>query len=110
MNEYIAYCGLNCETCEARMATLHNDDALRAKVAKLWTELNGVEITPEMIRCEGCRIDGVKTPYCDALCPIRQCALGKAVETCGGCAAVLTCGKVSAILGNNEEARRNLGM
>lgn len=49
MNQYIAYCGLNCEACEARLATIHHDDVLREKVAKLWSELNGVEITPEMI-------------------------------------------------------------
>lgn len=92
------------------LATIHNDDALREKVAKLWSELNGVEITPAMINCEGCRMDGLKTPYCDTLCPIRQCALGKEVETCGGCAEVRTCEKAGTILGNNEEARRNLGM
>ena len=63
MNQYIAYCGLNCEACEARLATIHHDDVLREKVVKLWSELNGVEITPEMIHCEDCRIDGVKTPY-----------------------------------------------
>ena len=34
MNEYIAYCGLNCEACEARLATIHHDDALRRRVAK----------------------------------------------------------------------------
>ena len=110
MNQYIAYCGLNCETCEARLATIHHDDALREKVAKLWSELNGVEITPDMINCDGCRIDGIKTPYCDTLCPIRQCALGKRAETCGSCADVQTCKKAVMILGNNEEARRNLGM
>ena len=65
MNRYIAYCGLNCEMCEARLATINNDDALRAKVAKLWSELNDVEITPDMINCEGCRIGVVKTPYHD---------------------------------------------
>ena len=49
MKQYIAYCGLDCERCEARKATVNNDDALRVKVAKLWSELNGVEITPDMI-------------------------------------------------------------
>ena len=29
MNAYIAYCGLDCETCEARIATINNDNALR---------------------------------------------------------------------------------
>ena len=49
MNNYIAFCGLDCERCDARIATIHNDDTLREKVAKLWSELNGAEITPEMI-------------------------------------------------------------
>ena len=35
MNEYIAYCGLDCETCEARIATANDDNELREKVAKL---------------------------------------------------------------------------
>ena len=108
MNKLIAYCGLDCEVCEARTATLNNDDALRAKVAKRWSELNGVTITPEMIRCTGCRVDGVKTPYCDSICPIRQCALGKGVATCGACEEMEKCEKLGMILGNNPDARRNL--
>ncbi len=108
MKRYIAYCGLDCETCEARIATANDDEALRGKVAKLWSELNGVEITPEMINCAGCRMDGVKTPYCDKLCPIRQCALGRGAETCGSCAEMDSCEKLGAILSNSEVARRNL--
>ena len=108
MKRYIAYCGLDCETCQARLATEQNDDALRRKVAALWSELNGVEITPEMINCDGCRMDGVKTPYCDSLCPVRQCAPGREMETCGDCAEVRTCEKVGMILQNNEEARRRV--
>ena len=108
MKNYIAYCGLDCETCEARIATLHNDESLRAKVAKLWSELNGVEITPEMINCVGCRIDGVKTPYCDSLCPIRRCAVMKSVETCGDCSEMESCEKLGAITGNNADALKNL--
>ena len=38
MNELIAYCGLNCETCNARIATIQNNDELRRKTAKLWSE------------------------------------------------------------------------
>ncbi len=108
MKDFIAYCGLDCETCEARIATANDDDALRVKVAKLWSELNGVEITPEMINCAGCRIDGVKTPYCDSLCPIRQCAMNKKVETCGSCCDLETCEKVGMIIKNNEDALHNL--
>ena len=108
MNRFIAYCGLNCETCEARIATINNDDELRRKVAKLWSELNGIEITTEMINCSGCRIDGVKTPYCDSLCPIRQCGLKRGFETCGDCVEIDTCEKVGMIIKNNAEALNNL--
>ena len=110
MKELIAYCGLDCEKCDARLATICDDAALREKTAKLWSELNGVDITPESINCMGCRVNGVKTPFCDALCPIRQCALGKTVETCGGCPEAGGCEKLAMITGNNEEARRNLGL
>ena len=108
MNKLIAYCGLDCEKCEARIATLNNDNALRERVAQKWSELNGVEITPTMINCVGCRVDGVKTPYCETMCPIRQCALRKQVETCASCAEMVTCAKLAPILSNSDEARSNL--
>ena len=49
MNDFIAYCGLDCEKCQAHIATIKNDDALREKVAKEWSDLNKVEITYDMI-------------------------------------------------------------
>ena len=45
MNDMIAYCGLNCEKCDAFIATQNNDNALREKTAKLWSELNNVLIS-----------------------------------------------------------------
>ncbi len=108
MKELIAYCGLNCETCQARVATVNNDEALRREVAAKWSEWNKVEITPEMINCAGCRVEGVKTPYCDSLCPIRRCALGRQAETCGRCPDMDKCEKLAAITGNNPEAPKNL--
>ena len=108
MKQLIAYCGLDCEKCDARIATLNNDNQLRQKVAKLWSELNSVPITPEMINCEGCRVDGVKTPFCDKLCPIRQCALGKNHETCGACPQLESCQTVGTIISHNTEALNNL--
>ncbi|MBR6090849.1 MAG: DUF3795 domain-containing protein [Anaerolineaceae bacterium] len=108
MKDFIAYCGLDCETCEARIATINNDDALRQKVSGLWSELNQAEITPEMINCTGCRIEGVKTPFCGSICPIRKCALGRDVKTCGSCPEMETCGKLRMITGNNPDALNNL--
>ena len=108
LNALTAYCGLDCESCEARLATVNHDEALRRKVAAEWSKLNGVEITPDMIPCLGCRVEGIKTPYCESLCPIRQCAMKRKVETCGDCAEMETCEKVGMILRNNEAARRRL--
>lgn len=108
MKEFIAYCGLDCEICEARIATIKDDNELRRKIAKNWSELNRVDITPEMINCSGCRLDGVKTPFCESLCPIRSCAIQKGYETCGSCGDMATCEKINMIIGTNEEALRNL--
>lgn len=80
------------------------------KTAKLWAELNNAPILPEHINCEGCRVDGVKTVFCDSLCAIRQCAIKKEVETCGDCSEAKLCETVAAIIQNNAEARKNLDL
>ncbi len=108
MKDYIAYCGLDCEACDARLATVRNDDGMRQKVSELWSQLNGADIRPDMINCTGCRIPGVKTPFCDALCPIRQCAKSRGVETCAGCGEMDSCQKLAMITANNKDALRNL--
>ena len=108
MDKYIAYCGLDCEKCEARIATVNNDDKLREKVAKEWSELNKITITKDMINCEGCRIDGKKAMFCDSLCEIRKCAKGKNFETCGNCKDMDSCEKLGMIIKNNTEALNNL--
>ena len=38
MKDMIGYCGLDCEKCDAYLATINNDQALREKTAKLWAE------------------------------------------------------------------------
>lgn len=53
MKERIGYCGLDCEVCDAYLATIHDDQALREKTAKLWAELNQAPILPEHINCMG---------------------------------------------------------
>lgn len=70
--ELIGCCGLDCEKCDARLATLNNDDELRRKTAELWSKLNSADITPEMINCTGCRPDGVKTPFLRLHLPYPQ--------------------------------------
>ena len=47
MNDYIAYCGLDCETCEARLATVYNDNELRIKVSKEWSKTDDEAMEPD---------------------------------------------------------------
>ena len=108
MKKMIGYCGLDCEKCDAYLATINDDQALREKTAKLWAELNHAPILPEHIHCQGCRVDGVKTIFCDKLCAIRQCALKKGMATCGNCADLESCSTVRAILENDPSALANL--
>lgn len=108
MKNMIGYCGLDCEKCDAYLATINDDQALREKTAKLWAELNNAPILPEHINCQGCRVDGVKTVFCDSLCAIRQCALQKGVTTCGDCPELDTCTAVGTVISNDAEALENL--
>lgn len=54
MKQLIACCGLDCESCDARIATVNNDNELREKTARKWSELNNEPaITAETINCMG---------------------------------------------------------
>lgn len=108
MKDMIGYCGLDCEKCDAYLATKNNDQALCEKTAKLWAELNNAPILSEHINCEGCRLNGAKTVFCDSLCEIRKCALNRDVTTCGNCSELEICPTVRVILENNPSAMENL--
>ena len=108
MRPNIACCGLDCEQCDAYIATLDDDQALREKTAKLWAELNHAPILPEHINCQGCRADGVKTVFCEQICAVRCCALQRGVATCGDCPEMESCPTVGAIFANNPQAKKNL--
>ena len=108
MKQMIACCGLDCSKCDAYLATIHNDQSLREKTAKLWSKLNGIQILPEQVRCEGCRMDGIKTVFCQKLCAIRQCALKKCVEICAQCPDMDNCKIIQAFFANNPQACSNL--
>lgn len=107
-NELIACCGLDCEKCDARIATITNNDALREKTAALWTKLNAAAITPDMIRCTGCRAEGAKTPFCDKLCPVHNCVREKGLDTCADCGQMDGCRTLGRIAANSPFVLENL--
>ena len=108
MNKLIGCCGLDCEKCDARIATITNDNALREKTAALWTKLNGVTIAPEMINCTGCRIDGAKTTFCDKLCQVHNCVREKGIDTCADCEQMDICSTLGRIAANNPSVLERL--
>ena len=107
--QLIACCGLDCESCEARIATVTNDDELREKTAQKWSEMNNAkEITAATINCMGCRTEGVKFSYCSDYCEIRKCVNAKGFNTCGDCKEMDTCQIVGALFQNAPHAKQNL--
>jgi len=91
MEKRIACCGLDCAGCDARIATLADDNELRAQTAEKWKVQHGaVGLTPEMINCTGCREAGVKFAHC-AECEIRKCVNSKGFDTCANCEKLENC-------------------
>lgn len=108
MKNRIGYCGLDCERCDAYIATITDDQALREKTAALWTRLNAAPILPELINCEGCRENGLKTVFCEHMCQIRKCAKAKSIPTCIECSDFSICQTISNFLENNPSALDNI--
>jgi hypothetical protein len=82
----MAYCGILCVECPTFKATKANDDALRVKTAREWSQAFGRTIEPQDINCDGCSSDGGRLfGHCLA-CEIRRCAREKGLSTCAPCA------------------------
>ena len=107
MEKLIACCGLDCATCDARIATISNDDKLRKETAEKWTAQFSADITPEMINCTGCREEGVKFAHCTE-CEIRNCVKAKGFDTCADCDKLESCSIVGDILKYVPDALVNL--
>jgi len=108
MKQLIACCGLDCEFCDARIATVNNDNELREKTAKMWSEnYNAPHITAETINCSGCRAEGAKFDYCN-VCEIRTCVCKKGFNICGDCNELDSCPIVGAVLQHVPDAKMNL--
>ncbi|MGN0195088.1 MAG: DUF3795 domain-containing protein [Candidatus Cryptobacteroides sp.] len=110
MNELIGYCGLDCGQCDARRATIEDNDELRARTARLWCQWNNTDqIKPEHINCLGCRAEGVKTAFCQYMCEVRKCCMAKGFETCAECTEKASCERLAPFM-DNDTARKNIGL
>ncbi|MDZ4121364.1 MAG: DUF3795 domain-containing protein [Candidatus Cloacimonadaceae bacterium] len=84
MNTLIAPCGIDCQVCDAYIATQTQDDALKQKMVDNYKEQMGKEISFAELDCDGCISNGRHIGFC-AQCEIRACAFGKGYETCAQC-------------------------
>ncbi|MBN2349392.1 MAG: DUF3795 domain-containing protein [Bacteroidales bacterium] len=108
MEKLISCCGLNCATCDARIATIADNNDLRAKTAAKWRDqYNASAITAEMINCTGCREPGAKFNHCE-VCEIRKCAVSKGYQTCADCDNLDNCAIVKGVHQYVPEALENL--
>lgn len=108
MEKLISCCGLDCATCDARIATMANDDMLREQTAEKWRgQFNAVNITAEMINCTGCREEGAKFSHCND-CEIRKCVQVKGYQTCADCDIMETCTIVGPVFQYVPDAKANL--
>jgi hypothetical protein len=108
MKLLIACCGIDCEKCDAYMATIADDNTLREETANKWrTMFNIPDITADSINCMGCRTEGVKIGNCN-YCEIRKCAQSKGFNTCGDCEELDTCPTVGQVIQNVPGAKENL--
>jgi hypothetical protein len=108
MENLIACCGLNCAACDARIATVTNDDELRAKTAaRMSAHYNLPNVSIEMINCTGCRKAGATMWYCEK-CEIRNCVSENNFQTCADCTEMESCQMVVKIHRYKPEAFENL--
>jgi hypothetical protein len=103
----ISICGLTCTECPAFLATLNDDLAEKAAIAKMWSEQYKSDIRPEDINCEGCLSTGDRhLGYC-GICEIRKCGMEKKVANCALCKEY-ACDKLAAFLAHAPQAKTTL--
>lgn len=102
-----AFCGVDCGACPAFHASERLAMAERQKIAEQWSKQYNGSFTAADVDCVGCAPrDGVHVGYC-AMCPIRACAVEKAVASCALCDQ-FGCEKLEGFLKNSPNARENL--
>lgn len=93
MEQMIGVCGLDCWTCEARIATQADDDIEKQRVAAKWREAFGGDpaIDADYVTCDGCRSGSALICGWCRQCPLRLCAIVRNVATCAHCAEYDVC-------------------
>jgi hypothetical protein len=105
--EMIAYCGLNCATCQIYLATRETDPKkqrqMREQIVLAIKKYLGEEKQVEDITdCDGCKTQGGRIYSNCQKCQIRKCASGKGFENCAYCSEY-ACDKLSKFFDSEGE-------
>lgn len=102
MSSLRGYCGIDCGECDAYIATINRDEALKARTAEQWSKELGIEMKPGELTCLGCK-SNVNTKYCGE-CPIRSCNETKGIEICADCKDY-PCERIESFLNQMPQVR-----
>jgi len=103
---YYSPCGINCQDCEAYIATQNEDLEVFKKHQANIREQFGKDIPIEELHCDGCMANGRKIGFCDQ-CQIRICCIQRGYQNCSECAD-LPCEKGSFIWVEGSQSLANL--
>ncbi len=106
MGKKVAYCGIDCTTCEEHQVTVDGAPADREALLGYWRH-EYPDATMDFVTCHGCREHGTRLFFLCNKCKIRQCAMEKKVGTCA-CCDEYPCNKLENHLALFPEARKNL--
>jgi hypothetical protein len=108
MARKLAYCGIDCTTCEEYLATEEGASEGCVELLAYW-KCEYPDITYDEVTCYGCREAGARLFFLCEKCEIRRCARQRGVETCADCTDY-PCKKLEHHLALFPSAKRNLEM
>ena len=83
MTESICYCGHDCNRCVTRLATVHDDEALRLQAQAFYRDRFGLKIPLDQIHCQGGRSDDIF--FLCRECPFSTCCRSRNLTSCADC-------------------------
>ena len=105
-SKLIAYCGLDCATCPAFIATQENDLLKLTSLASEWFDGS---TDHAIILCDGCkpnRPDARIMKWCSE-CPVRICVMERNLDSCAFCSDY-PCERLNNVFENAEQAKTTL--
>jgi len=98
----LGYCGINCEVCPAYQGTVNTDLSLLEKAAgSFWS---GAYSAKDWV-CLGCTPadQPFLAKFC-AKCEIRECAIGRNLQSCAACTDYQDCSRLHDFLKGESDS------